>query len=55
MWRRDYAEVPFGNIVKHIAELYEMRKTNKAINKTDRSDVGEGGRNLACEQALLFG
>lgn len=42
MWRRYYREVPFGNIVKHIAELYEVRKTNKMINKTDRSDVGEG-------------
>ena len=47
MWRRHYGEVPFGNIIKHIAELYEVRKTNKAINKTDRSDVGEGGRNSA--------
>ena len=44
MWRRHYGEILFGNTVKHIAELYEVRKTNKVINKTDRSDVGEGGR-----------
>ena len=26
MWRQHYGEDPFGNIIKHIADLYEVRK-----------------------------
>ena len=26
MWRQQYGEDPFGNIIKHIADLYEVRK-----------------------------
>ena len=26
LWRKHYGEDPFGNIIKHIAELYEVHK-----------------------------
>ena len=26
MWRQHYGEDPFGNIIRHIADLYEVRK-----------------------------
>ena len=47
MWRRHYGEVPFGNIVKHIAELYEVKKTNKVIKLIDQTQekAAETGKN----------
>ena len=29
MWHQQYGEDPFGNIIKHIADLYEVRKVPK--------------------------
>ena len=26
LWRQQYGDDPFGNIIKHIADLYEVRK-----------------------------
>ena len=26
MWRQHYGKDPFGNIIKHVADLYEVRK-----------------------------
>ena len=26
LWRKHYGDDPFGNIIKHIADLYEVRK-----------------------------
>ena len=46
MWRRNYGEVLFGSIVRHIVELQmTLGTTHKGLNKTDRSDVGGGGGN----------
>ena len=31
LWRQHYGDDPFGNIIKHIADLYEVRKDAKIV------------------------